>query len=80
MGRLHHKRGRPSKYRNSLKSEYWTKVKKKVRLRDDFKCRCCNSTIRLETHHITYYVNGQSITSKELQHLKWLITLCETCH
>lgn len=80
MGRLQYKVGRPSNYRKKLKSDDWTVIKKKVRLRDDFKCRCCGSMIRLETHHITYYVNGQSIVGNETEHLNWLITVCEDCH
>ncbi|AWG26023.1 HNH endonuclease [Flavobacterium kingsejongi] len=81
MGRLNHKRGQPSNYRQSIKSNpYWDEVKKRIRLRDDFKCVECGSTIRLETHHISYYVNGQSIVGHELDHLNWLVTLCETCH
>lgn len=81
MGRLNHKRGRPSNYRKSLKNNpYWEKVKRKVRIRDNFKCICCGKTIGLETHHITYYVNGISITGKELDHLEWMATLCEKHH
>lgn len=81
MGRLQHKRGRPSKYRKSLKDNpYWDTVKRKVRIRDNFKCICCGATIKLETHHITYKVNGRSITGKELEHLEWMATLCEKHH
>lgn len=81
MSRLNHKKGRPTNYRISLKSNpYWEEVKSKVRLRDNFKCVECNSIIRLETHHITYYVDGKSILGAELEHLCWLVTLCEDCH
>ncbi len=81
MGRLQHKMGRPSNYRKGLQSNpYWDEVRAKIKIRDNFKCKICSSTIRLETHHITYYVNGISILGKELEHLKWLVTICETCH
>lgn len=81
MGRLNHRRGRPSNYRKSLqKNPYWEKVKRKVRIRDNFQCVCCGSTIKLETHHITYYVNGKSITGNELEYLEWMVTLCEIDH
>ncbi|MGV3695529.1 HNH endonuclease [Flavobacterium sp.] len=81
MGRLNHKKGRPTNYRKSLKSNpYWDEVKRRIRLRDNFKCIECGSIIRLETHHITYYVGGISIVGNELEHLNWLVTLCETCH
>ena len=70
MSRLHHKKERPTNYRKSLKSNlYWDQVKAKVRLRDNFKCVECSSMIRLETHHITYYVDSKSIVGKELEHL-----------
>ncbi len=81
MSRLQHKKGRPTNYRKSLKANpYWDEVKAKIRLRDNFKCIECNSIIRLETHHISYYVNGKSILGSELDHLCWLVTLCENCH
>jgi 5-methylcytosine-specific restriction endonuclease McrA len=81
MSRLQHKKGRPTNYRKSLKANpYWDEVKGKVRLRDNFQCVECHSMIRLETHHITYYVNGKSILGAELDHLCWLVTLCEDCH
>jgi 5-methylcytosine-specific restriction endonuclease McrA len=77
MGRLNHKRGRPSNYRKSLqKNPYWEKVKRKVRIRDNFQCVCCGSKIRLETHHIKY----AGIVGKELEHLDWMVTLCENHH
>lgn len=81
MGRLKHKRGRPSNYRKSLqKNPYWEKVKRKVRIRDKFQCIVCSKKIGLETHHITYYAHGKSIVGNELQHLEWLVTLCEKHH
>ncbi len=81
MGRLKHKRGRPSKYRKSLQqNEDWPIVKRKTRIRDGFKCVLCPSKIRLESHHRTYTKNGKSIVGKELQHLDVVVTVCETCH
>ena len=81
MGRLSRKRGRPSNYRKSIQSNpYWETVKRKVRIRDGFKCVMTGSTIKLETHHITYTVNGKSIVGNELEHLEWMVTLCEEEH
>lgn len=81
MGRLKHKRGRPSNYRKSLKNNpYWEKVKRKVRIRDNFKCALCGAKIKLETHHIAYQINGEQIKGKELEFLEWLVTLCEDHH
>lgn len=81
LGRLNNKRGRPSKYRKWLKNNsYWNKVKRKVRIRDDFQCVECQSKINLETHHISYSIDGKSILGKELDHIDWIVTLCENCH
>lgn len=78
--RLRKKRGRKSNYVKTLVGEYWEKVKRKIRLRDNFSCQICQHKTGLETHHITYYINGQKIFKKELENLEWLILLCEHCH
>lgn len=82
MGRrLKHKRGRPSNYRKSIQqNKNWPIVKRKVRIRDGFKCVLCSTKIRLETHHLTYTKNGQSIVGKELENLDVVVTVCEDCH
>lgn len=80
MGRLQHKRGRPSNYRLQLKGEYWEEVKRKVRIRDGHRCVCCGKQTGFEVHHITYYVNGKTIVGNELEHLEWLALTCEDCH
>lgn len=80
MSRLKHKRGRPSNYRKQLKGDYWEEVKRKVRMRDGYRCVCCGSQINLEVHHIAYYVNGKSIVGHELENLEWLALTCESCH
>jgi len=80
VSRLAHKRGRPSNYRKQLKGDYWEEVKRQVRVRDGHKCVCCYELIGLETHHITYYMDGISIVGKELDHLEWMALVCEECH
>ena len=80
MARLQHKKGRKSNYSKSLNNEYWREVRRKVLLRDDFKCVQCGSKLFLEVHHSTYYVNGLSIVGCELEHLEKLMTLCSNCH
>jgi len=81
MSRVQHIKGRPTKYRASLKNnEYWKQVKREVKLRDKHKCVKCGKDFDLEIHHLRYYVNGQSIVGKELDHLDCLICVCETCH
>tara|TARA_R110002167_G_scaffold81296_6_gene222722 strand:+ start:8526 stop:8804 length:279 start_codon:yes stop_codon:yes gene_type:complete len=59
---------------------YWETVKRKVKIRDGFKCVLCNVTAPLEIHHITYYVDGKNIIGNELDYLEWMVTLCEGCH
>ena len=80
MARLQHKKGRKSNYAKSLNNEYFKEVRRRVLLRDDFKCVNCGSKLFLEVHHKTYYVNGKSIVGCELEYLKELVTLCENCH
>lgn len=81
MGRLSNKKGRPSRYRKSLKNnDYWNTVKREVRLRDNHRCQICGRDYNLEIHHKVYSVNGVSILGKELDYLNCLTTLCEECH
>lgn len=71
-----------TKYKTHLESEYWVRVKRKIKLRDNFTCVIgeCGKQTKLSVHHITYQVYGFSIVGSELQYLDWLILLCETCH
>ncbi|WP_418894203.1 HNH endonuclease [Limibacterium fermenti] len=81
MGRLKHKKGRPAKYRASLKdNSYWEEVKRLVRLRDGYTCQRCGQRYNLEIHHKTYYVDGKSIVGREKDFLYCLELLCENCH
>lgn len=81
MGRLNHKRGRPSNYRKFLKDNpYWKKVRRKVLIRDGFSCVICGAKTKLEVHHTSYKINGVTIVGNELQHLDWIVLLCEEHH
>lgn len=40
----------------------------------------CASKIRLEIHHIAYWIKGERILGNELQYLEWMATLCEKDH
>jgi 5-methylcytosine-specific restriction endonuclease McrA len=82
MSRLQHHRGRKSNYVKSLGGEYDQEVRRRVLLRDGFRCKKCDSKLYLEKHHIKYYVDGVSIVGCELEndYLKWLVTLCADCH
>lgn len=84
MSRLQHKIGRKSNYVKSLNNEYHKEVRRRVLLRDKFKCRFpgCESKIFLEMHHITYYINNMPILGRELEsdNLKWCVILCDQHH
>jgi hypothetical protein len=83
LSRLQHKPGRKSNYAKSLNNDYHREVKRRALVRDRH-CRYegCASILYLEAHHITYYVNGESIVSHELEgdNLKWVVTLCGKHH
>lgn len=81
MGRLKNKRGRPTKYRATLKSNpYWEEVRRAVRMRDGHRCTMCGKAYDLEIHHKTYNVNEASIVGREMDFFYCLTTLCEDCH
>jgi len=79
MSRLQHKKGRKSNYSLSLNSDYW-KVVRRIIIARDRECKMCGSKLYLEVHHLKYYVNGESIRGKELNHLDCLVLLCANCH
>jgi len=80
MSRLKHKKGRKSNYVKSLNNDYDREVRRRVLIRDDFKCKLCGSASFLEKHHITYYIDNKSIVGCELEFLYALVMLCSTCH
>ena len=62
-------------YNEFLKSEYWNYVKKKVLIRDKYKCTVCGKTSKLQIHHTTYKHH-----KAEHKHLGDLLTVCNKCH
>lgn len=66
---------RKKTYKEFLKSEYWSNVRKKILARDEYKCRNCGSKNKLEVHHTTYKNHF-----KEHNNLQDLRTLCRPCH
>ena len=62
-------------YLEFLKTKYWSKVKRQVLKRDNYKCQKCGSGKLLHVHHLTYKHH-----LKEHCHLSDLITLCKQCH
>lgn len=52
----------------------WRFIREQVRKRDGYKCTICNSTDRIQVHHIIPYRYSKSHA------LNNLITLCRSCH
>lgn len=77
-------KGRKSKYIQSLNSQYWERVKHKIKMRDGFVCQISGKRINLSVHHISYFVfkNGIKIDirGRELQFLEWLILVNQDEH
>ncbi|MEG0725980.1 MAG: HNH endonuclease, partial [Mucinivorans sp.] len=61
-------------------NSYWEEVKRAIRMRDNYRCTVCGREGGYEVHHLTYYVNKQSIVGHELDHLECLTLLCRNCH
>lgn len=66
-------------YLDFLQTDYWKKVRKKVLVRDKFRCQECGWSPQkahlLDVHHTTYKNHG-----REHEHLEDLTTLCRRCH
>jgi len=62
-------------YSKYLRSEEWSKIRRKVLKRDNYKCAKCEKTNNLNVHHETY-----AHIFKESDFLGDLITLCGDCH
>ena len=61
-------------YEEYINSDEWRNRRKRILLRDGFKCQMCGKAIQLEVHHIRYPdVYGQESDDD-------LITLCDSCH
>jgi hypothetical protein len=65
-------------YERYMHSETWQE-KRRMRLAfDDYECRNCHSTRRLQVHHWYYWREGKSILGRE--QMEDLVTLCVPCH
>lgn len=56
-----------------LKTDHWKVMRSAAKSRDNYKCVECESTAKLEVHHLTYENIGK-------ERLEDLITLCQPCH
>lgn len=59
---------------NLYLSEEWKNIRKKVYVRDNFKCQCCGSNRNILAHHIIPYRISKN------NNISNLITLCNECH
>lgn len=64
-----------NQYSEYLATERWRVISDKVKRRDGYRCRLCNSEENLQAHHRTYVHKGD-----EENHLGDLTTLCGDCH
>lgn len=65
----------PRGYKKFLQTEYWQQVREMVFERDKHCCKQCNTTKRLQVHHLSYKHHRD-----EMNHIEDLITLCRDCH
>lgn len=65
-------RGTPE-YKQYMQSKEWKSRRLQALERDDYRCRVCNSTLRLEVHHRTYKRLGDELSND-------ITTLCKLCH
>jgi hypothetical protein len=65
---------RQLEYQEYLNSEHWDKLRTAVLERDEYRCRKCQTSYRLEAHHVFYRENWEDAQPKDY------ITLCRSCH
>ena len=59
-----------------MKHTLWIEKRCQILKMDNYKCNICESTNRLEVHHVTYL--GNRLAWHYPDHL--LVTLCNKCH
>lgn len=57
-----------------LRTEHWFMLSDKVKQRDGNRCKLCNSTKQLTSHHRSYKNRGK------FNEIEDLVTLCRNCH
>lgn len=64
----------PYKSKKDVERERWLKIRSKILLRDNFRCKECGYYKHLEVHHIIPKSKGGSDDEENL------VTLCQRCH
>lgn len=67
---------RSARYRRQLRDRRWYQRRMEIMRRDDFRCRRCGATGRLNVHHRWYVYGRQPWQYPD----RCLVTLCEKCH
>ena len=62
-------------YDKFLNTSYWKTISSHIKKLANYKCKHCESTKNLVTHHWTYRMRGY-----EILHLKDLDCICQICH
>ena len=63
-------------YNEQLNNQKWKERKLKIKQRDGFKCRVCNSNLSLDVHHL-YYIPKLKAWEYEDE---GLVTICNLHH
>ena len=63
-----------------LQSRRWKWIRKWRLFLDDYQCRTCHGTTRLQIHHASYVWFNKWGTFGRFMELLSTITLCDKCH
>lgn len=63
-------------YHQDLESIKWKRKALRIKIRDNFKCRLCESTKDLNVHHTKYHKDTRAWEYPD----STLVTLCKECH
>ena len=69
-------------YEELLRTPQWKIKREKILRRDNYKCRCCGSSLYLQVHHRQYH-SCRSTGEKKAPWVyedRYLVTLCSSCH
>lgn len=65
---------RQEAYRKYLKTAHWEDLRTRAIKRDGSRCRRCNSSTRLQVHHLCYRGRYEDTVLEDLE------TICRECH
>lgn len=69
------------KYKEFIKSKYWSEYKKVARQIFNNECWFCGSKEKLNLHHTKYFKTTLGKSNKiPKNNFRWLLLICENCH